>query len=297
MRFYNSCSDAVAVCNKTQTYSVAHLLNSEHTMDIHNHECCEVYYSISGGKKFMINNHLYTLEPGDIFFINCNESHQLLQVEVEKHERYVLNYHPCFIIKHSSPQTDLSFCFNNIRRPTGSKLSLTKKEQQRFLFLMHKLSSLNSDSFGADLIEPLVFLEILIFLNELFEVRQDSNKKSQGHRKNYVKTGEIVTYINHNLSQHLDLSVLSKQFSISVSHLNRIFKEETGTTLQKYITAQRIALAKTLLSDGYTVTEAFTYSGFGDYSNFYKSFTKIVGVSPKNYAVNASKFLRNDFTN
>lgn len=289
MQFFDSCSEAAAYCSETQTYSVAHLLNSEHTMEMHVHNYCEVYYSISGGKKFWINNHLYDVEPGDIFLINCNEDHHLIQVDEEKHERYVINFHPQFIIKHSSRQTDLALCFNSPERPNGHKLSLTPKEQQRFLFLIQKLSSQNADDFGIDLTEPLVCVEFLIFLNGLFEAQHFSSKKPNRLERNYEKTNKIITYINQNLSSEISLNSLSKQFSISVSHLNRIFKEETGITPQKYIAARRIALAKTLLSDGHTVTEAFSLSGFGDYSNFYKTFTKMVGISPKNYAINSAK--------
>jgi AraC-like DNA-binding protein len=32
------------------------------------------------------------------------------------------------------------------------------------------------------------------------------------------------------------------------------------------------------------VTEAYEKSGFTDYSNFFKAFTKAVGISPKKYA-------------
>ena len=289
MQFYDSCSKAAAFCSQAQTYSVAHLLNSERTMDMHVHNYCEVYYSISGGNKFWINNRLYDIDPGDIFLINCNEDHHLIQVEEEKHERYVINFHPQFIIKHSSRQTDLSLCFNSPERPNGHKLSLTPKEQQRLLFLLQKLSSLNTEDYGIDIIEPLVYVELLIFLNELFETRDFSFKKPKGLERNYEKTNKIISYINQNLTSELSLNSLSKQFSISASHLNRIFKEETGITLQKYIAARRIARAKTLLSNGYTVTEVFSMSGFGDYSNFYKTFTKMVGISPKNYAINSAK--------
>lgn len=289
MNFFDSCTKAIESCIETQTYSLAHLLSSEHTMDMHIHDCCEVYYSISGGQKFLINDSLYTFNPGDIFFINCNEGHHLLQVEEEKHERYIVNIHPQFLIKHSSTHTDLSVCFNSPNRPSGHMLSLTQKEQQRFLFLMHKLSSLSPDDFGADITEHLTFMELLVFFNELFSAHRNSTEKPAVLEKHYKKTNDIITYINQNLAAELNLSILSKQFSMSTSHLNRIFKEETGTTLQKYITTQRIALAKTLLADGYTVTETFSQSGFGDYSNFYKTFTKTVGLSPKNYAINSTK--------
>ena len=289
MQFFDSCKKAIMSCIETQTYSVAHLLSSEHTLDMHIHDCCEVYYSISGGKKFLINNHLYPFEPGDIFFINHSESHHLLQVEEGKHERYVINIHPRFIQNHSSVHTDLGLCFDNTWHTLGHKLSLTSKEQQRFLFLIHKLSSLSSTDFGVDIMEQLVFIELMVFFNELFSSKRNSPDKTISPEKHYKKTNEIITYINQHLADNLNLSILSKHFSISSSHLNRIFKEETGTTLQKYIVAQRIALAKTLLSEGLAVTEVFLLSGFGDYSNFYKTFTKMVGVSPKSYAINSAK--------
>ena len=44
MQFYDSCSKAAAFRSQAQTYSVAHLLNSERTMDMHVHNYCEVYY-------------------------------------------------------------------------------------------------------------------------------------------------------------------------------------------------------------------------------------------------------------
>lgn len=289
MQIYDSCSRAIASCLDTQTYSMAHLLSSEHTMNMHIHDCCEVYYSISGGKKFLIDNRLYAFEPGDIFFINCNEGHHLLQVEAEKHERFIINIHPQFLIKHSSAQTDLSFCFNSVDRPTGHKLSLTSEERQQFVSLVQKLSLPVSGDYGADLLEHSAFLELMVFFNELFLKRIQSLDKPPRLEKHSGKTNDIINYINKNISGELSLSTLSKIFSISPSHLNRIFKADTGTTIQKYITAQRITFAKSLLSSGHPVTVVFSMSGFGDYSNFYKTFTKIVGVSPKKYASISTK--------
>ena len=76
------------------------------------------------------------------------------------------------------------------------------------------------------------------------------------------------------------------------SNICKIFKEETGTTLNRYITAKRITIAKELLSGGSSVTDACMSCGFRDYSNFLKAFTKAVGVSPKKYAALAGMFGR-----
>ena len=77
---------------------------------------------------------------------------------------------------------------------------------------------------------------------------------------------------------------LAKHFYISESYICRIFKSATGTTINKYMTARRISIAKSLLAEGVGVSEVCERCGFSDYSNFLKAFTKSVGISPKKYS-------------
>ena len=95
---------------------------------------------------------------------------------------------------------------------------------------------------------------------------------------------EILSYINTHISENLTLEELSAHFFLSSSYLCRIFKATTGTTINKYITAKRITISKSLLSQGHSVNEACEACGFNDYSNYLKAFTKAVGISPKKYA-------------
>ena len=73
-------------------------------------------------------------------------------------------------------------------------------------------------------------------------------------------------------------------FFLSPAYLCKLFRNATGTTLHKYVTAKRITLAKNLLTDGMSVSATCAACGFNDYSNFIKIFTKSVGVPPKKYA-------------
>lgn len=90
--------------------------------------------------------------------------------------------------------------------------------------------------------------------------------------------------MNQNLTQELTIQNLASHFYLSPSYLCKIFKSETGTTINRYITAKRITHAKALLAEGYSVTDVCPMCGFNDYSNFLKAFTKAVGISPKKYA-------------
>ena len=70
MQELSSCKTAIENCKKTRTFSIAHLYKEEKAMDMHIHDCYELYYSIFGGKQFLIDNRFYSISPGDLFIIN-----------------------------------------------------------------------------------------------------------------------------------------------------------------------------------------------------------------------------------
>ncbi|MDE6591179.1 MAG: AraC family transcriptional regulator, partial [Oscillospiraceae bacterium] len=103
-------------------------------------------------------------------------------------------------------------------------------------------------------------------------------------KTHHAQVDGILSYINQHLAEDLSIPMLASQFYLSGSYLCKIFKDATGTTINRYITAKRIARAKALLAEGHSVAETSSLCGFGDYSNFLKAFTRIVGISPKKYA-------------
>lgn len=282
MKEFSSCKLAMQSCLENKSFAVAHLYNDDKPMDMHIHDCYEIYYSISGGKQFLIDNRFYDIQPGDIFFINQYESHYLSQLDQAVHERFVLAIHPDFLRSLSSGQTDLNLCFHFRSDDLSHKLHLTEEEQNRFRYFVHKLTGLNG--FGADLEEKAVFTELMVFLNRIFYQKAESSERAEEVSSYHAQVDEILTFINRNINSSLTIEDLSGHFFLSSSYLCRIFKAATGTTINKYITAKRITVAKSLLSSGYSVTETCERCGFNDYSNFLKAFTKAVGISPKKYA-------------
>lgn len=287
MLIYDSCKSAIESCLETKTFAVAHMYNDEKTMSIHIHDCYEIYFSISGGKQFLIDNRVYEFMPGDIFFINQYESHHLTQIDQMTHERIVLSIYPEYLRRLSTEQTDLSFCFTCRETVFGHRITLSEEERKRFMYYVHKLSE--QPEYGQDVLEQAVFTELMTCLNGIFLSR--CRQKTDVPQSDAVRSGkhdaridEILSYINQNLSEDLTIPILSEHFYLSGSYLCKIFKDETGTTINRYITAKRISRAKALLAEGYSVTETGNLCGFGDYSNFLKSFTKTVGVPPKKYA-------------
>lgn len=280
MQEYSSCIAAMESCTEHKYFAVSHLYKEEKPMQMHIHDCYEIYFSISGGKQFLIDNQFYDIHPGDIFIVNQYESHYLTQIDQMVHERIVLFADPEFIKSLSTPTTDLNQCF--VERPAhfSHKISLNKEQQQRFLYYIDKITS--SNDFGHDIVERLAFTELIVLLNKCCIETTHAVDENGYQYSEQVK--EILAFINQNIHETITIDELSAHFYLSSSYICRIFKSATGTTINKYITARRIAIAKALLADGMNVSDACEQAGFNDYSNFLKSFTKAVGISPKKYA-------------
>ena len=281
MEKFTSCKAAISECLKNKYYAIAHLHKEETIMNMHIHDCFEIYYSISGGKQFLIDNRFYDINPGDLFIINQFESHYLSQINNMVHERIIISIHPDFLKEISTAKTDLSYCFTERNQIFNHRISLNKEQQNRFLYFISKITT--SNEFGSDIIERAASMEMMIMINSLFINNHSLEIADSNFQYNQQVQG-ILSYINEHITDTITVELLAEQFYISTSYICRIFKATTGTTINKYINARRITIAKSLLTMGAGVSDVCEKCGFNDYSNFLKAFTKAVGISPKKYA-------------
>ena len=130
----------------------------------------------------------------------------------------------------------------------------------------------------------LAYLQVILF--ELFRAKSD--RASNGALpQDLAVTGvssplmrKVLTYINNNLTTITSLDVLEQKFFFSKSHINRVFKESTGSSVWGYIVLKRLLLARTMLQEGKQATLVASECGFGDYSSFYRQFKEHFGISP-----------------
>jgi AraC-like DNA-binding protein len=205
-----------------------------------------------------------------------------------EHERIVLSIHPAFLEDISTTKTPLQYCFHYRQPAVSHRISLDKDQQKRFTYYIHKILSLSG--YAEDVMERALFTELMVLLNKAFYTQSNTQDTDVLPLAQYDRqVDEILEYINQNIHCPLTIESLATKFFLSKSYICRIFKASTGTTVIKYLTARRISIAKELLTDGKNVNEVWEQSGFHDYSNFLKAFTKTVGISPKKYALYSTK--------
>lgn len=95
---------------------------------------------------------------------------------------------------------------------------------------------------------------------------------------------EITEFINSNLSCELNFSILCENFFVSKNKLYELFRTHYDTTVNGYITEQRIKKAKELLkSTDETVYKISTLVGINNYTYFCKLFKRKTGFTPLEY--------------
>ncbi len=114
-------------------------------------------------------------------------------------------------------------------------------------------------------------------------------KETIGNR--YIQSA--LSYIESNCSdKQLGVRNIAESIGLSEGHLSRLFKSETGTGINHYLTRFRIKKAMDLLKDPQMkIYEVADHVGYTDIAYFSNTFKKLVGISPSDYQTNGLSHL------
>lgn len=126
-------------------------------------------------------------------------------------------------------------------------------------------------------------LEILAHL--LFSAGDPSELFCQRHQRQNRERAERVQYLlERDLENPPTLEMLAREVACSPFHLSRIFAEEAGMSIPRYLRTKRIDRAAELLKTGKAnVTEAAMAVGYSSLSAFNKAFVEQMGCCPGLY--------------
>lgn len=93
----------------------------------------------------------------------------------------------------------------------------------------------------------------------------------------------IVDHVTADPSARHSLAELGDHLNLSARHLTRLFREELSTTPAKYVESIRFDIAKALLDQGYTATQAAERAGFPSYESLRRVFARELEMSPAAY--------------
>lgn len=96
----------------------------------------------------------------------------------------------------------------------------------------------------------------------------------------------VCDYIDHRLVYPLQREELSRTLQLSEGHIAREFRREMGMSIAQYQNRQRIELAcVTIRRTRMPLAQVAEQCGFHDYPYFFKTFKRLVGMSPTEYQI------------
>ncbi|QHT60200.1 AraC family transcriptional regulator [Paenibacillus lycopersici] len=247
----------------------------------HLHRGCEIFFLIRGDVNYFVDKAVYPLRIGDLIITNEHEIHKPALTTDALYERVTIEFDPAMIALFRTEQLDLLECFYD--RPIGerNKVRLNEHDRSALAELFAKFDDLRKQPAPESLVVKLgCLLEILALVHRCYYKQQEKDIGLDLPSQ----LAPVLAYLDRHLAEDLSLERLESLFFISKFHLSRLFKKHTGSTIHEYILYKRIALAKALLREGRSVTEASMDAGFNDYSGFLRMFKKKVGLLPRQYA-------------
>lgn len=246
---------------------------SKNMLNPHFHENYELYYLLSGRRRYIIENEIYDIVPGDMILIPKFKAHIIVNTpdmgNEEFHEQFLLSpkekdfpafFRQCFDTHYyhlpASARNIILECFHSLR--------VNQKKNDAFTEYCNH----------ADLIKILSTLARLPL----------SEKNTKSFSQNDLIMQDAALYIKENCTSQLTLSSVAEKYNFSKEYFSAIFKSSVNSGFNEYLTQMRITKAIDLLLDTHqSIMDISHQCGFNDSNYFTTVFKRTTGFTPKKF--------------
>lgn len=125
----------------------------------------------------------------------------------------------------------------------------------------------------------------MVLVARLAEVVSGRKRKSPEARpRDRRRAVEAALWIDAHAHEPIDLEHAAREVGLSSFHFLRLFARVLGVTPHQYLVRSRLRRAARLLAvDARSITDVAFDVGFGDLSNFVRTFHRAAGVSPRSF--------------
>lgn len=248
----------------------------------HCHDFFEFYLHLQGGEYMGVDEKLFALKPRQLFIFPPFSMHGLISRDhlLHQYERAYMNISSDVLQQLGCKQIDLEAFL--IAHVSGGNYTYQLSEEDSALFVSCA-RSLQDCSEPLDPITRFQHYALMVnFLNHLCQLlNRIQPEESESSSGNIIQN--VLAYINQHYTESLSIRSLAAHFNISPSYLAHEFSRFTHRSLYNYILYRRIMLSLQQMMGDASLNAIAFQCGFSDYSNFLRSFTRLMGISPSQY--------------
>jgi AraC-like DNA-binding protein len=243
----------------------------DHRPRPHRHDELEVNLVVSGTASYLLGERRYELTPGTLTWLFPGQDHVLVD-ESRDHELWWAVFRPRLVARTATtPQMRLL----HEQNPGGQfSRRLDSQRARRLEGLLRELRA------AEEVDHALLNAGLSYLLGLAWRAFVDSDDVIEG--VGVHPAVETVARMLRADPRAGDLTTLARAAGVSPSHLSRLFKSQTGSSITRFRNQQRVQRFMFLYRDGRhtTALAAALEAGFGSYAQFYRVFRAETGGRP-----------------
>lgn len=266
----------------TKPIRISYYENETHIVDnpIVTYEDYKLTVRLTGELATIVNNNVIYAERGDVLIFNPQEIHfgRFLRSGTHKYLTILIpvNFFENFVCDCS----EINYIFTDTTKDRVNCIRADLNDKIKVIELAEKIIHLlNSENRNEDICILGLLIELLSLCADLY-IEQKKHSVLVDVPPHVLS---IVSYIHQHYAEKIKMEDISAYVGCSATYASMIFKKYMNMSVYQYIINYRILKAAVMLKSDASVTDACYACGFGDCSNFIKTFKKIIGESPYQY--------------
>lgn len=243
--------------------------------EMHTHSYYELYFLLSGERRYFIGHTIYDVSPGDVVVIPRNTLHRTTVRNSKGYERYVVYFSESYA-KEMKNKLGINE-FNHFMQASCIQLLPEWAEKVRYTLEEMKQEITRKEKYSDIMLQNLFHYIIIILL------RHGRNKQKENGRE-VGKIQDVAKYISENYSSVITLSSAAKMAYMENTYFSKKFKRLTGFGFHEYLVQTRIKAAERLLvHSNLTISEVSERCGFSSSNYFGDVFRNWNRIAPSEY--------------
>jgi AraC family transcriptional regulator, transcriptional activator of pobA len=266
--------------------------NTENVLYTHWHDNIEIIYMVEGSAVFYVGEEAYSLEPGEIIFVNQGLLHSGYSILNTQITFYAIVFHPSILSSQSPDPIHSRFItpFMAGQSLFPGKVPLSNPAYDIIKPLIKSMIYEFEKKIPAYEIAVKSYLHLLVTqVLRLFPETQKLAYSTLFLQKNTDRFKNVISFVEKYYFEKITVEQASKIVNMSSFHFCKTFKRLTGRTFIEFVNLYRINKAEELLRGmNYSISEVAERVGFCNINYFDKVFKKYKRYSPskcKNRAI------------
>jgi AraC-like DNA-binding protein len=259
-------------------------------MPYHFHSEYELTAILKGRGSRFVGNNISTFDNPDMVLIGKNLPHHWHN---DREGQQSSDAVKALILKFDSDFNGVrlfdlpeNYQIQKVLDKAANGLRIVGETSQRLVSLMESLLKAT----GPERISLLLKILHEIAISENLEVLSNDGYVPQIKENDQDRMNRVYKYITANCMGDISLSQAASVACMNEAAFCKYFKKRYRKTFMQVVNEIRISYAcRELMKDDENITEICYKSGFNTFSNFTKTFRKVMGASPKEYKMKLRK--------